>query len=158
MARFADQQATPQSRRSGYDLRWHGGSDLPWSDEVLDLIDEIAAEHLPEHLLAHVLEPKRAEQAEREQGRALLDRAIEDPSALNAQELEDAREAAYEFHGGTDAVHDIVEKLDDALDALNAQAVDDTDPTAGEEPVVGDEEPDAGTGGELPADAELAAA
>jgi hypothetical protein len=48
MARYADEGAVAQSARSFYSLPVPRA--LPWSDEVGDLIDELAAERLPDHL------------------------------------------------------------------------------------------------------------
>jgi ParB/RepB/Spo0J family partition protein len=92
LARYADQVALPRSRRAHYEL--HAGRDLPWSNEVVDLLDEIAGELLPEHLTAHVVAPKRAERVELDAARAVLDRALDDPAALSEDEREAAIDAA----------------------------------------------------------------
>ena len=63
MARFADEEATAQSNRSFYTLRFTDR--LPWHVELLDLIDAIAAERLPEHLTEKV-RTERREYRERE--------------------------------------------------------------------------------------------
>jgi ParB/RepB/Spo0J family partition protein len=84
LARFADQHALPQSRRSHYTL--HPASDLPWASEVIDLVDEIAGELLPAHLTDHILAPKRAKQQKAHEARALLEKALANPSALTEEE------------------------------------------------------------------------
>jgi hypothetical protein len=95
LARFADQRALPRSRRAWYELQ--PGSDLPWSSEVIDLLDEIASELLPEHLTGHLITPRRAEQARIEAAHATLDRALDNPTALSDDEREAAIEAASEL-------------------------------------------------------------
>jgi hypothetical protein len=69
MARLADEQAVPASARSFFELSFGGYYDqngLPWSDEVLGLIEDIACERLPEHLTERL----RAEREERERQEA----------------------------------------------------------------------------------------
>lgn len=51
-ARYADERAVARSNRSMSWLNVRGG--LPYSDQVVDLIDEICAQRLPEHLTADV--------------------------------------------------------------------------------------------------------
>ena len=45
MARYADEGAVAQSARSYYHLPVPAG--LPWSGEIVDLIDDVASERLP---------------------------------------------------------------------------------------------------------------
>lgn len=60
-ARYADERAVARSSRSMSWLNVRQG--LPYSDEVIDLIDEICAQRLPEHLTAEV-RTQRVEQRE----------------------------------------------------------------------------------------------
>lgn len=53
MARLADERAVARSRQAFYALR-ASSSGLPWSGELLSLIDAIAIERLPEHLTAGI--------------------------------------------------------------------------------------------------------
>jgi ParB/RepB/Spo0J family partition protein len=130
MARFADQRAMPRSRRSFYELR--AGRELPWADEVIDLVDEIACELLPEHLTADVLAPKRTQEAEIEAARVTLERALADPAALSDEEREAAIDAADTVHGLSDAYDEVIERLEaptSAADAADAAAEDTPDET-----------------------------
>lgn len=68
MARYADERAVAKSQASFYSIRVYG-SGLPWSAEVIDLIDEICADRLPEHLTRERRE-QRAEQREADAERA----------------------------------------------------------------------------------------
>ena len=74
MARYAKEEAVAQSNRSFSALGV--GRSLPWSAEVLDLVDELAAERLSEHLTAAVREQRadeRTQEAEQAQRRASID-------------------------------------------------------------------------------------
>lgn len=65
MARHADENAVANSHRSFYQL--HVSADgVPWAADVLELIDEIAAERLPEHLTQRVREDKARSRREAE--------------------------------------------------------------------------------------------
>lgn len=67
MARYADEHAVAQSARSYATV--DRGRALPWSDETVELLDEIAAELLP----AHIREPGREQrEAEAELRQAIL--------------------------------------------------------------------------------------
>jgi hypothetical protein len=81
-----------QHNRAFYSLSvstgWSGTSGLPWADEVVDLLDEIAVERLPEHLTARrreELETRRAarerQQREREQASERMARFGDDVEA-----------------------------------------------------------------------------
>ena len=99
MARYADEQAVAQSNRSFYTLRF--SDRLPWHGEMLDLIDAIAAERLPEHLTEKV-RAERREQVEREQAiarvRAERDKVAEELIAdLPDMEPEARAEAVHGF-------------------------------------------------------------
>jgi hypothetical protein len=54
MALYADEDAVANSNRSFHEVSvssgWRGDAGLPWADEVVELIDELAIERLPEHL------------------------------------------------------------------------------------------------------------
>jgi restriction endonuclease Mrr len=68
MARYADERAVAKSQASFYSITVYG-SGLPWSGEVVDLIDEICADRLPDHLTRERRE-QRAEEREAEAERA----------------------------------------------------------------------------------------
>ena len=120
MAHYASEEAVAQSSRSFYTLSvrgpdWSGtAKGLPWGDEVLDLVDEIAAERLPDHLTAIVRGRRREQREERErrahekqQREQATDELIaslpgmapaERQAAVDAwQQDEDACDAAYDW-------------------------------------------------------------
>jgi hypothetical protein len=70
MARWADESAIANSKRSFYTLRFagfaHGDRGVPWSGEVADLLDDILIERLPDNVAA----PIRHAREERDQQRA----------------------------------------------------------------------------------------
>jgi len=97
MARYADEQAVANSNRSFYSLR--PGSSLPWNEDVLGLIDDLAAERLPEHLTADVRGREAEQRAEREEQRRReaelaqrVERVEELSSAERQQLVADAEE------------------------------------------------------------------
>ncbi len=103
MARYADEDAVANSNRSFVSLRVGDGA--PWSDDVIDLVDELCAERLPDHLTSTVREQRAAQREERdrrerERTEALgrldgLEQRVGDLSAEErAQALSDA-ETAY---------------------------------------------------------------
>jgi len=63
MARYANEDAVAQSSRSFAQV--DGGSALPWSLETVELIDELAAERLPDHLLDPGREQREAQATRR---------------------------------------------------------------------------------------------
>jgi hypothetical protein len=73
MARYADEGAVAQSAVSFYSLPVPRG--LPWAGEIVDLIDELAAERLPDQLTAKK-RAERAEQREHEAEREALRQSI----------------------------------------------------------------------------------
>jgi len=103
-ARYADEHAVARSNRSFSSLSIPPG--LPYSDAVPDLIDEICAQRLPEHLTATVRE-QRAEQREalaehqREQqaARERLASALDHAAELTERELEQALVDVDTVHG-----------------------------------------------------------
>jgi hypothetical protein len=58
MARYADEEAVARSQRAFHEVGGHGRA-LPWSVEVVDLIDELCAERLPEHLVGEPIAERR---------------------------------------------------------------------------------------------------
>ncbi len=78
MARYTKEEAVAQSNRSFSPLSV--GRSLPWSEEVLDLVDELAAERLPDHLTADVREQRAAQRAQDAEQRK-HEQAIEERSA-----------------------------------------------------------------------------
>lgn len=91
MARYAKEEAVAQSNRSFSPLSV--GRSLPWSEEVLDLVDELAAERLPDHLTADVREQRAAQRAQdterREHKQAIEERTgrLEELTAEQRDEL-----------------------------------------------------------------------
>jgi len=65
MARYADESAVANSQRSFFELHV-GEHGLPWGGEVIDLIDDLAAERLPDHLTRRVREDKERRRREAE--------------------------------------------------------------------------------------------
>lgn len=102
MARYAKEDCVANSNRSFYALRAGGQGGLPWAGEVVDLIEQVAEERLPEHLIAHVreerdrqAETRRAEQAATEAANDLRGR-LDD---LNVEARLEALRAFGEEHG-----------------------------------------------------------
>jgi len=91
MARYAKEEAVAQSNRSFSPLSV--GRSLPWSEEVLDLVDELAAERLADHLTADVREQRAAQRAKdterREHKQAIEERTgrLEELTAEQRDEL-----------------------------------------------------------------------
>lgn len=81
MARYADEHAVAQSARSFYPLPVPRA--LRWSDEAVDLIDELAAERLPDHLTKAKRE-ERAKQREQDAERQRLRASVEERFARSA--------------------------------------------------------------------------
>jgi hypothetical protein len=63
MAVYADENAVANSNQAFHDISVQTA--LPWAGEVGELIDELAADKLPAALMDPVLEPRRADRAER---------------------------------------------------------------------------------------------
>jgi ParB/RepB/Spo0J family partition protein len=140
MARYADERCVARSARSFSSLRVRDG--VPYAGEVLDLIDEICEQRLPEHLTAEVREYRREQrQADAEhaaevaaaQGR--LDAALTGEQPLTGEELARVREDVELIHGrySTDGFRLIRE--------LEARAQPDTGAADGEPNEVVDEPP-----------------
>lgn len=94
-ARYADERAVARSNRSMCSLRVRDG--LPYGHEVIDLIDEICAQRLPEHLTTAVRE-RRAEQrqalAAHEREVAAARERLEEALARAGELSDEEREAA----------------------------------------------------------------
>ncbi|HEX4108127.1 MAG TPA: ParB/RepB/Spo0J family partition protein [Solirubrobacteraceae bacterium] len=94
-ARYADERCVARSNRSFSSLTIR--VDLPYSEQVVDLIDELCAQRLPEHLTAPVREARREQrealathEAELAAARERLDSALADPDALSDEQREQA--------------------------------------------------------------------
>lgn len=96
MARYAKEDCVANSNRSFYALRAGSRGGLPWSGEVIGLVEQVAEERLPEHLTAHVREERDRRQ---ETGRA----------------EQRAADAANELRGQLDDL-----TIDERLEALRA--------------------------------------
>jgi ParB/RepB/Spo0J family partition protein len=122
MARHADEVAVAQSARSYYQLPVPGG--LPWAGEIVDLIDELAAERLPEHLTAAKRAERakqREEKAEREQLRRSIAERIANGDKLDAEERSQLREEiAQAYRPYSPEARELYQQLDD-LDAAAAE-------------------------------------
>lgn len=102
-ARYADERAVARSNRSMSWLNVRTG--LPYSGEVIDLIDEICAQRLPDHLTAEVRadrEHQREVLAEHARNTAEARQRI-DEALQRADELSDEERAALDED--IDAVH-----------------------------------------------------
>jgi ParB/RepB/Spo0J family partition protein len=84
MARYATEQVVARSSQSHYDIvvRDAYGRGLPWSAEVLDIIDDICADRLPEELTKEV----REERAQARERRALVTDAMACVQTLGSKE------------------------------------------------------------------------
>ncbi|MGD9735965.1 MAG: ParB/RepB/Spo0J family partition protein [Solirubrobacterales bacterium] len=103
-ARYADERCVARSNRSFSSLTIRG--DLPYSDDVVDLIDELCAQRLPEHLTTQVREARleqrealAAHEAELAAARERLDAALADPAALSDEQREQALDDVDTVHG-----------------------------------------------------------
>lgn len=137
LARFADQNALPNSRRAHSQLHSSHAGELPWTTEVTDYIDDIAGELLPDHLTAHILEPKREERRRIEDARSLLDRALAEPSALTDKELKGAMDAAYDVLGYGDDAREARQRIDaerKARASVVADSAQETTPATDDKP------------------------
>jgi len=89
MTRYANEDAVAQSSRSFSEL--DGGAQLPWSLETVELIDELAGERLPDHLLAPGREQREAQATRR---RELVENRVWLAGQLDALEGMDAGQRA----------------------------------------------------------------
>ena len=81
MARYAKEDCVANSNRSFYALRAGSQGGLPWSGEVICLVEQVAEERLPEHLTAHV----REERDRRQETRRAEQRATDAANELRGQ-------------------------------------------------------------------------
>ena len=136
MAHLADENAVAQSKRSFYSLSFgsYHGDTLPWSREVLSLVEELAIERLPEHLTERLRE-RRAEREACEAERLAADESRQAAIAelrgrlpeLAAEERRAAVFALQDEHGWDVAFSDLhgeVRRLEqsEAAAALEAEA------------------------------------
>ena len=103
-ARYADERCVAQSNRSLSSLTVRAG--LPYSDEVVDLLDDLVGQRLPEHLTAPVRDTRReqreaieAHEAKLAAARERLDTALADLAALSNEEREQALADVDTVHG-----------------------------------------------------------
>ena len=106
MAHLADEEAVAMSRRSYYSLHVSGHGGVPWGEEVLALVEEIATERLPERLTAAVRERRHREAEEADEARraqAARERAAAELSAqlegMSPDQRSEALAAFGEEHG-----------------------------------------------------------
>jgi ParB/RepB/Spo0J family partition protein len=104
MARYADEGAVAKSQASFYSIDIYGPG-LPWSSEVVDLIDEICADRLPEHLTRD----RREQRAEERQAEAERARQEAEREQLVADALE--RVEGVEPEARAEFVSEVEEKL-----------------------------------------------
>jgi hypothetical protein len=133
MARYADEGAVAQSAQSYYHLPVPCG--LPWSGEIVDLIDDLASERLPDHLTAKK-RAERAEQREQEAELVILRESIADRLArggeLDTEERSQLREEIERAYGRyTPQAYDLTEQLDE-FDREASEAPGDETKPAGE--------------------------
>jgi ParB/RepB/Spo0J family partition protein len=103
-ARYADERAVARSNRSFSSLTVRSG--LPYSGEVLELIDALCAQRLPEHLTAAVRdarhrerEAQAAREAERAAARERLDAALANVESLTDEQRAQALSDVETVHG-----------------------------------------------------------
>jgi len=118
MARYADEGAVAQSSRSFSQV--DGGGELPWSLDTLELIDELAAEHLPAHLLDPGREQREAEAARRREARENREWLAEQLAGLGAMTPEQRTRVATEATERFGDYSTQAWQLRDRLDALDA--------------------------------------
>jgi hypothetical protein len=133
-ARYADERCVARSNRSFSSLTIRG--DLPYSDGVVDLIDELCAQRLPEHLTAPVRDARReqrealaAHETDLAAARERLDTALADPAALSDEQREQALADVDTVHGrySLDG-HRLRKQLQPAVE--DTEAVSDVDAVA----------------------------
>ncbi|MDQ3647531.1 MAG: hypothetical protein M3433_02905, partial [Actinomycetota bacterium] len=133
MARYADENAVAQSGRSWSQL--DGGHALPWFDDTVLLLDEIAAERLPEHLLEPGREQRQAEAQRRQEAIARREWLAEQLANLDAIDADGRAgvlaEAKQRFGDYATEVWQLRDRID-ALDAADQPAEDDADSEGGD--------------------------
>lgn len=154
MARYANEDCVANSNRSFYGLRVGGQGGLPWAGEVIELVEQVAEERLPEHLTAHVREERDRQAQEREAEQAAIEAANALRGRLEELTSEERLEALRGFgdeHGRhTTVAHwlrqDILRRnAQDERDAARDIDVEETKPALEEQPGEPDgDEPEAG--------------
>ena len=155
MAIYADENAVANSNRAFHQVTIERS--MPWADDVMELIDELAGEKLPAALIEPVLAPRRERHAER---RAALAAQAPGPRARGASssrastsstsgELAELEQAGRLAHGEyTTAAYALRDKVRTRRAAIAAAAGPDSDSdqdAAAPEAIDGagvDEEPD----------------
>jgi hypothetical protein len=156
MAIYADEDAVANSNRAFHQVTIERS--VPWAEEVMELIDELAGEKLPAALIEPVLEPRRAQHAGRRAAIAAQARARERVAELEPRvdelgedelsELEQAGRMAYgEYTTRAYALRDKVRTRRAVIAAAAAAGSDsdsdqDADAPEAIDGAVVDEEPD----------------
>jgi hypothetical protein len=157
MAIYANEDAVANSNRAFHQVTIERS--MPWAEDVMELIDELAGEKLPAALIEAVLKPRRAQHAERRAAIAAKARARERVAELEPRvdelgedelsELEQAGRLAYgAYTTPAYALRDKVRVRRAALTAAAVAAPDSSDSgqdAAAPEAIDGvgvDEEPD----------------
>ena len=117
MAIYADENAVANSNRAFHQVTIERS--MPWADDVLELVDELAGDKLPAALIEPVLEPRRARHAERRAALAAQARARErvaelEPRVdeLSEDEFAELEQAGRLAHGEyTQAAYALCEKV-----------------------------------------------
>ena len=159
MAIYADENAVANSNRAFHQVTIEHS--MPWADDVMELIDELAGEKLPAALIEAVLAPRRERHAERRAALAAQAMARERVAQLEPRvdeldvgelaELEQAGRLAHgEYTTPAYALRDKIRTRRATLTAAAAAEPGDTDSqrqTPAAEPIDSEgvsEEPDAG--------------
>jgi hypothetical protein len=133
LARYADEDAVARSNRSTY--RFPRVEHAPWEQETIDLIDEICADRLPDHLTSPVREKRRAFLDEQQQmlrarveAEQRVKAALERLAGLSEEERTTVVEDAKRAWGPWDPkVWDVRRKLRETEPAPAAPASEDDD-------------------------------
>jgi ParB/RepB/Spo0J family partition protein len=139
MARYAREDAVAQSNRAHYaiEVRDYYGHGVPWSREVVDIVDAICAERLPDHLTKEVRQARakarreqaRAQRQERKRERIVADalKRVDGLDAKQRDELVAEVEGQLEQLGGSrfDA-HELTARVRELNDAEAARSDEQT--------------------------------
>ena len=130
MARYADERAVARSARSLYSLSIR--RELPYAQQAVDLIDDLCAQRLPEHLTQAVRDERREQrEIEAEHARHIaaaserLTQALTDDGPLDKERLARARADVETVHGrySTDG-HRLLRELNDRAASSDANEPD----------------------------------